>query len=194
MIITGKTKMRDLQRANVLIKYSDIDLAAQVRKYKVEKQIAGMKVADIYSLSMGDVIDIWNIQNETDLLNTTKHVFLLNSKLNRFIYRIFVRKDENLPLIDFSRLLIHTQETGEFIAAKFAEIKPIYSDDRIKDIVAKYKSTADEMILRFCKLYPAYNFKTARNLCWYDIYMAFANDTKNQNIQVEYSRLKPLEK
>lgn len=194
MIITGKTKMRDLQRANILIKYSDIDLAAQVRKYKVENRIAGMKVADIYSLSMGEVIDIWNIQNETDLLNTTKHVFLLNSKLNRFIYRIFVRKDENLPLIDFSRLLIHTQEVGEAIANKFSEIKPIYSDDRIKDIVAKYKSTADEMILRFCKLYPAYNFKTARNLCWYDIYMAFANDTKNQNIQVEYSRLKPLEK
>lgn len=194
MIINGKTKMRDLVRANILIQYSDINLAEQVKKYKVEKRIAEIKVTDIYSLSMGDVIDIWNIQNSDDLLNTTKQLFLLNTKVKRLQYRIFVRKDERLPLIDFSRLLIHTQETGEFIAQNFAEIKPIYSDERIKDIVAKYKSTADEMILRFCKLYPAYNFKTARALCWYDIYMAFANDTKNQNIQVEYSRLKPLEK
>lgn len=181
--------MKAINRANILLKYSDIDFVSQLKKFKVSKRINWLRVVNYTELSIGDVIKIWDISNNNQLIEVTKQIFLLNTWYKRLYYRIFVRNDENLKLIDFSRLVINTQDVGEHVAKKFESIKPLYSDERIKDIAAKYKGESSDMIARFCKLYPAYTIETAMKVGWYDVYLAFKNDTQQNNIQVEYSKL-----
>lgn len=182
--------MHEINRANLLLQYSEINFVEQVRKFAVPEKINGLKVRSKYSLSIGECISIWNIRKNDELLETTKTVFLLNTKLNRLKYRIFVRKDERFMLIDFSRLLLHTQETGEFIAKKFAELKSDYQDEQMHEIAEKYKGGFEDMIARYCKLYPAHTQQSAMQVNWYDMYLAFKSDVRDNNIQMAYAEIK----
>ena len=182
--------MHEINRANLLLQYSEINFVEQVRKFAIPEKINGLKVRSKYSLSIGECISIWNIRKNDELLETTKTVFLLNTKLNRLKYRIFVRKDERFMLIDFSRLLLHTQETGEFIAKKFAELKSDYQDEQMQEIAEKYKGGFEDMIARYCKLYPAHTQQSAMKVNWYDMYLAFKSEVRDNNIQMAYAELK----
>ena len=192
MIINAKTKMNKMSKVSFLLKYSEVKFIEEIKKFKVPAKFKSLKVANPYSIAIGDMFQIWDVKDNNQLMALALKCFLKDTKLKRLLFWLQYRKAENLPLIDFTRLIVHTQETGEMAAKYFASCKTLSTDERIDEILKKYKGDPMDMISRFCKMFPAYTVKEAMKVSWYDVYLAFQTSTKDNNIQIEISKLKPL--
>lgn len=192
MIIKSKTKMKDVTRAAYLSKYSQTKFIDEIKKFEVPKRLSLIKVTNIQSISMSDMFQIWDVKDNNKLMELTKRIFICNKWYKKLLYKIIYRNENNLPLIDFTRLIIQTEEIGTTAAKLFSNLKVISTDERVDAILKKYKGDKMDMIARFCRMFPAYTVKTAMQVSWYDIYLAFKTETKDNNIQIEISKLKPL--
>jgi hypothetical protein len=192
MIINAKTKMSKMSKVSFLLKYSDIKFIDEIKKFKVVDKFKFLKVANQYTISIGDMFQIWDVKDNNQLMSLTIKCFLKDTRIKKFLFWLLYIEEKNLPLIDFTRLIIHTQETGELAAKYFQSLKVLSTDERIDEILNKYKGDPMDMISRFCKMFPAYTIKEALKMSWYDVYLAFKTSTKDNNIQIEISKLKPL--
>lgn len=194
MTITNRTKMSAMTRLGYLLKYSKVDFIEEIKKYVVPARIKLIKIAPIQSISIGDMFRIWDVKDNNDLMNLSIKLFLCNTVYKKILFKLLFINEKNLPLIDFTRLIIHTKETGEKAAEMFQSLKIITTDERVEGILKKYKGSTSDMIARYCKLYPAHTQQSAMKVSWYDVYMAFKTDTISKNIDIEIAQLKPLTK
>ena len=180
MKITSKHKMSDLPKVLFIEKYSEIKLMEEIKKFDVPKEIKGIQVKDNQDISIGDMLEIWDITDQNTLFELTARVFL-DLKLDKI---------PRLPLIDFLRLAEYTNETSLMAANLFKSLSRDPKDVRIKDILMKYKGSAFGIIARFCTQFPVYTLEEAKKLSWVKIYLAFEEKTKENDIQLEISELK----
>lgn len=189
MIITKKTKMRAFDTLQHILDVSNVDLQKEIKEFPIPKKIGLIAVADIGDIPIKHIFDIWDCSDNNELLKTTTAVFLKNTFWKKIIYKIQFFNEKRLPLVDFTRLVIYASEVSELSAKKFKSCKVLSTDKRIDDIVSKYQGDKMDMIIKFCKLFPAYTVKTAMEVGWHDIYLAFKSETKDTNIQIEISKL-----
>lgn len=189
MIITKKTKMRAFDTLQYLLDVSNVDLQKEIKEFDVPKRIGLVNVTDIGDIPIKHIFDIWDCSDNNELLKVTTEIFLKNTFWKKILYKIQFFNEKRLPLIDFTRLVIYASEVSELSAKKFKSCKVLSTDKRIDEIVSKYQGDKMDMIMKFCKLFPAYTVKTAMDVGWHDIYLAFKSETKDTNIQIEISKL-----
>lgn len=189
MIITKKTKMKAFDKLQHILDVSNVDLKKEIKDFPIPKRIGLVNVTDIGDIPIKKIFDIWDCKDNNDLLKTTIDIFLKNTFWKKILFYLQYFNEKRLPLIDFTRLVIYSGEVSELSAKKFQSCKVLSTDKRIDDIVSKYQGDKMDMIIKFCKLFPAYTVKTALEVGWHDIYLAFKSETKDTNIQIEISKL-----
>lgn len=180
--------MAKFSRLNYVLNVSKLDFINEVKRFDVPKRFGLVKVTGMYSLSIGDIIRLWDVSDNNELMEVAKEIFLTD----KWYKELLLPKTELLPMIKFTRLIIHAEETGKHAAQMFGKLKVNHSDSRMDAILSKYEGDPMDMISRFCKMFPSYTIKEALKVSWYDVYLAFKTDTKDANIQLEVSQLKPL--
>lgn len=191
MKITAKTKMKAFDKLNVILPLSDVSLMDEIKKFSVPKWIKLLKITDIGDISIKNVLDLWDCKDDSELLKLTIDIFLRNTWYKKILYRLLIWNEKSLPLIDFTRLIIYSSEIVQITANHFKTCKTISTDSRVDDILKKYTGDQMDIIIRFCKLFPSYTVEKALKVGWYDVYLAFKSESKDINIQIEVSQLKP---
>lgn len=191
MKITSKTKMKAFGRLKILLPLSEVALMDEIKKFSVPKRIKLLKVTQIGDISIDQVFHLWDCKDDEALLQLTLDIFLKNTWYKKILYKLLIWDEKSLPLIDFTRLIIYASEIVEITANHFKSCKTISTDTRVDDILKKYSGDQMDMIIRWCKLFPSYTVDQALKVGWYDIYLAFKSESKDINIQIEISQLKP---
>jgi len=179
MKITAKHKMKDLPVIMHIVNNSKVDLMTEIMRFDVPKKINGCEVIDFQSISINDMLSIWDIKDQKDLIELTANIFL----------GLEPESIPELPLIDFLRLTKHTEEKGAYAAKLFQSLHREPKDKRISNILAKYKGSKFDIISRFCEQFPAYTLEQAKEREWVKIYLAFEAKTKRNDIQTEINEL-----
>jgi len=71
--------MRSMVMAGFLLNYSRVDFIAKIKSFVVPVKIGVIQVASIQSISIGDMIRIWDVKDNNELMELTKEIFLCNS-------------------------------------------------------------------------------------------------------------------
>lgn len=190
MRITSKTRMYVYKRLQTLLNVSDVNIQDEIKKYDVPKQIGFIKVTDINDIPIGKMFEIWELKTNEELISKTIEVFLKNTLWKKILFKLNFFNEKYLPLIDFMRLVIYTNEVSELVATYFKSCKVITVDKRYEAIYEKYKGEYIDVIINFCKIFPSYTIEQALKVSWVDIYQTVKANTKDINIQIEISQLK----
>ena len=189
MIITSRTKMYVFKRLQAILNASDTNILDEVKKFDIPKQIGFIKVTDINDIPIGKMFEIWEVKTNEELINKTIDVFLKNTLWKKILFKLNFFNEKYLPLIDFMRLVIYTNEVSELVANYFNSCKVLTVDKRYEAIYNKYKGEYIDVIINFCKIFPSYTIEQAMKVSWVDIYQTVKANTKDINIQIEISQL-----
>jgi hypothetical protein len=202
MKLTSKHKVKDLPKFTFLLEHSDTDLMKEVAKFDLPMKIGKedskfrtlhkwickkikskkvfekriFEVKDFQSISIGEMMEIWDISNNEQLVEVSARIFLGVTDQ---------KKISNLPLIDFLRLMIHLEKVSKMAANEFKKLNRENKDPKLRNILSKYKGSDFGMIARFCKLFPIYTLEQAKNISWVICFKAFEEETKSNDIQTE---------
>ena len=189
MIITSRTKMYVFKRLQAILNASDTNILDEVKKFDIPKQIGFIKVTDINDIPIGKMFEIWEVKTNEELINKTIDVFLKNTLWKKILFKLNFFNEKYLPLIDFMRLVLYTNEVSELVANYFKSCKVLTVDKRYEAIYNKYKGEYIDVIINFCKIFPSYTIEQAMKVSWVDIYQTVKANTKDINIQIEISQL-----
>jgi hypothetical protein len=177
------------KRLQTLLNVSDINIQDEIKKYDVPKQIGFIKVTDINDIPIGKMFEIWELKTNEELISKTIDVFLKNTFCKKILFKLNFFNEKYLPLIDFMRLVLYTNEVSELVANYFKSCKVLTVDKRYEAIYNKYKGEYIDVIINFCKIFPSYTIEQAMKVSWVDIYQTVKANTKDINIQIEISQL-----
>lgn len=194
MRITGRTKMKAYEKIQPILKLSDTDFQKEIKNFAVPQKIGFIPVTTLSDITIGQVFSIWDCKDDNELLKNTIKIFITNKWWKKIIYKLLYRNEINLPLIDFTRLVVYTGEVVKITSDLFQSCKTIKTDDRIDAILKKYKGSHQDVIAQFCNSYPSYTILQAMEVGWYDVYLCIKSRTTKTNIDIEISQLKPKEK
>ncbi len=194
MRITGRTKMSAYKRLQYALKVSDIDFQAEVKKFEVPTKIGFIPITKMEEIPIKKIIDIWDCKDNNDLMKNTIEIFLTNNWWKKLLYKVFYFNEKRLPLIDFTRLLLHTSDIVKITSDYFKSCKTIETDPRHKAILEKYQGSHLNLISRFCEAFPAYTMEMALKVSWVDIYLCIKAQTDKTNIDIEVAQLEPIKK
>ena len=189
MIITSRTKMYVFKRLQAVLNASDTNILDEVKKFDIPKQIGFIKVTDINDIPIEKMFEIWEVKTNEELINKTIDVFLKNTLWKKILFKLNFFNEKYLPLIDFMRLVLYTNEVSELVANYFKSCKVLTVDKRYEAIYNKYKGEYIDVIINFCKIFPSYTIEQAMKVSWVDIYQTVKANTKDINIQIEISQL-----
>lgn len=189
MIITSRTKMYVFKRLQAILNASDTNILDEVKKFDIPKQIGFIKVTDINDIPIGKMFEIWEVKTNEELINKTIDVFLKNTFWKKILFKLNFFNEKYLPLIDFMRLVLYTNDVSELVANYFKSCKVLTVDKRYEAIYNKYKGEYIDVIINFCKIFPSYTIEQAMKVSWVDIYQTVKANTKDINIQIEISQL-----
>lgn len=187
--ITAKTKMRELGEVTLLTTLNNENVMDMVRKFSIPDRIGYIKATHNNKISIGQIMDIWDIRTDRALIETTLKLFLKNDRYKRLVFALCYRKVERLPMIDFLLLVANTEDLGTKTAQLFETLKREPKDERKKAIYAKYKGNKFDFIKRFCDIAPAYTYDEAYNVPWPTVFMAFQAKVQQDDIEMELSEL-----
>ena len=176
MKITNKNTVKDLKKFAFLLDHSDTQLMDEVKKFELPEKVGKYPVKDYNEISISDMLLLWDIQYNEQLIKLAGHIFLGVTDIKKLYH---------LPLIDFLRLNVHLEQVSKMAANKFKELERQNNDPKIRKILAKYKGSDFGIIARFCKLFPIYTLEEAKNISWVIVYKAFEEETKSNDIQTE---------
>ena len=192
MIITKNTRMSKYNVLQYILPISQTDLYKECGAFDLPKKIGWCKITELQDVPIKYLFQLWDIKNDNaELLRLTKLVFLRNTFIKRGLYFLSIGHENRLPLIDFTRLLIHTEYLVKLSVEKFNSCKIIEVDSRATNIYDKYKGNRVSMLIRYCKMFPM-TMEQAMNVSWHDMYLAFKADSDSINANIEISQLEPL--
>lgn len=180
MKITEKTKMKELARIEPILACSRQELLTEIKRFDVPTKVAGIEVIDASLIGLEDMLDIWNVKTEQDVLNLTAKCFL----------GLEPKDIPNLPLIDFLRLSIHLQDTATKAAELFRSLKREPKDGRVAAILEDFQTSDFGIIDRFCQRPPYYDHEYACKIAWTIVYGCFAEDTKKYDIEEKMEEIR----
>ena len=189
MKITSKDTMRKLENYSFIINNSKDDLIVKINEFEVPKKIIFIPVAHKYSICLGDLMDIWDVSDNNELMDLTVKVFLKDTLWKRFLYALFVGSVKRLPLIDFMRLITYTNEISIESANMFKSLHREPESPKEKAIYLQHKAGRMDMIDRFIARYPAYTIEQVLKLSWLTVYYAFESETNTNDTRIKLAKL-----
>ena len=181
--------MKDLAKMSFILSHSSQDLMEEVRVFNVPTNINKIPVRRFECVEMGELLDLWDVKNQEQLIVKTAKT-LLKQELETKNIEFDIKKIPNLPLIDFLRLTLHCEERFTYAASLFKSLQRTSDDPKVQAILDDYKGSEYGIIARYCKLFPGkYTIQEAKKVSWVDVYLAFEEETKNNDIQLRISKI-----
>lgn len=168
-----------------VLECSKMKLEDEIMRFECPKRIGMMKVRKESKIPIGEMLKIWDIKDGKALIEQAVETMLLYNRFNRFYYKLFIRKNINLPLIDFTRLTKEVELIAKKAGEAFKTLEREPKDPKKKAIYAKYKGDKFDFIARFCEIAPAYTYDDAFNVSWVTVFQAFRRRTKQDDINEE---------
>lgn len=193
MKITSKHKMKDLAKMSFILSHSSQDLMEEVRVFDIPTHINKIPVRRFECVEMGELLELWDIKDNNELITKTASVFLkqeIETKKGLKIIDFDIKKIPNLPLIDFLRLTLYCEERFTYAAKLFKSLQRQSDDPKVQAILDDYKGSEYGIIARYCKIFPGkYTIQEAKKVSWVDVYLAFDEETKQNDIQLRISKI-----
>lgn len=101
MVITSKTKVKELPKIEALLKCSDTDFLEEVKKFDLPESVGKYKVKGGYDVSFEDITKFWECKADNEFVKQVAESYLGIKSEKELL---------NLPLIDFTRLTIHAKD------------------------------------------------------------------------------------
>ena len=189
MKITSKHKMKDLAKMSFILSHSSQDLMEEIRVFNVPTHINKIPIRRFETVEMGELLELWDVKNQEQLIIKTAKI-LLKQELETKVIDFDTKEIPNLPLIDFLGLTLHCEERFTYAAKLFKSLQRTSDDPKIQEILDDYKGSEYGIIARYCKLFPGkYTIQEAKKVSWVDVYLAFEEETKQNDIQLRISKI-----
>ena len=196
MIITAKTKLKEMSRIQPILNLSNVDILAECSKFKMPDKIRGIRPLKFYDMSFNDLGWLWDIKEPNELMTAIVEIFFY-SQLPK--WKKWLHKDSekwcvkwlfNVPLIDFYNFANEVSNRTKQEADEFSKMKLELSDDEKKagygqpdkDSIAKMKDS-------FARRQGISSLEDAGNYSWTIYKFVFRIDIEEANRQRRYNKI-----
>jgi len=196
MIITGKTKLKEMTRISPILNLTNTDILKECSKFTMPDKIRGITPLKFYDMSFNNLGWLWDIKQPNELMTAIVEIFFY-SKLNRF--KKWLHKDSekwaarwlfNAPLIDFYNFANEVSTRIKQEAEEFSKMKLDLSEDEKaagygqpdKDSIAKMKDS-------FARRQGISSLEDAGNYSWTIYKFVFRVDIEEANRQRKYNEI-----
>lgn len=182
MIITEKTKLKDIGKILPLAQLAGVDLLFECSKYKMPEKIRGIKPLKHSAIIILQQSWIWDIKDTTDLLLAYVEIFFgIKEKQEKWLLKC--------PLIDFYRFAWEVKEQSLRYAEAFNEIKVELTEDEKKaGFGDKDDNGLVNMVLAMSNK-KGISMKQAWDYPLVEYIYTFQHDAKESNKQRKYNKI-----
>jgi hypothetical protein len=196
MVITSKTKLREIGRILPLVELSNIDLMKECSRFAVPDRIRGVKVMPFRQVAIRDLKWLWDTTDNQAMLLALVEVFFysqlpkwrkwLNPDSEKWARRWMV----NCPLIDFYRVAGYLIDEIKNAADQFASIQINLTPEESEAGYGKPDpDSVQKMIDSFARRMGITSHEEAAAVPWVIYLSVFKWDADSQNLQRKYNAI-----
>ncbi|HAT76758.1 MAG TPA: hypothetical protein DCS19_07910 [Flavobacterium sp.] len=182
MIITHKTKLKEIVNILPIAQLAGTDLLLECSKFAMPKEIQGIKPMKHSAITILQQSWIWDIKDTKDLLLAYVEIFFgVKEKQEEWL--------KKSPLIDFYRFAWEVKEQSLRYADAFAEIKVELTEDEKKaGFGDKDENGLTNMVLSMSNK-KGISMKDAWDYPLVEYIYTFQHDAKESNRQRKYNKI-----
>lgn len=125
MIITSKTKLKDIEKVLTVAKLAGVDILEECAKHPMPEKIRGIEPLKLSKISILQQSWIWDIKDNNELLSAYCEIFFgIKKNHEKWL--------KNCPLIDFYRFCHEVKEQSNRYAEELSNIKVELSEEEKK--------------------------------------------------------------
>ena len=197
MVITAKTKLRDMAVIAPIASLANIDILEKCKAFSVPEKIRGLKPIQFYNVSMTNVAWLWDVKDPKEMLIAICEVMFypsLPAWKRKYIYRDSEKWAKKwmlkCPLIDFYRYAFEVSELLKSAANDFAKMQVnLTEEEREAGYGQPDPESVQKMIDSFARRQGIASLEEAGNYPWSHYRFVFKNDVDEQNKQRKYNEI-----
>ena len=196
MVITERTKLRDMPKILPIASLAGVDLMEQCKKFGIASSIRGITPMPFYNLSMNDLAWLWDITDPNDMLTAIAEVFFYpglpswKKKLHKNSEQWATKWIRSCPVIDFYRYAYEIVEQIKSAAETFSKMQVnLTEDERAAGYGQPDNESVQKMIDAFARRQHISSLEIAAKYPWVNYRFVFQCDVDEQNRQRRYNEI-----